>query len=360
MKHIFLAAFAACGSVAVAQQPSPAQSVLSAFGVVTYAAPFLLITPDARAAGLGDNGVALSPGVHSHFLNAAQLPFSETRVQAGITYTPWLRALVPDINHAAASFSSRIGETQAIGAGIRYMSYGSITTVSSGGGINQFRPNEFAVDASYAHKLGASFAASMTARFISSTVLKGAFPSLTGTIPMKTGLAAAADIAIYHQVEHDLFKHSGAFAWGLQVADIGTKISYSDSLPEYSLPATVTLGGRATVKGEHHHVSLSAGLQAMPSTYYYPYAGDARFIPSAGLEYDYATSFFLRTGASLEKDNEYMTFGAGIRYNVFRLDFSYLYPFEMRNPLEKTLRFTLAFCFDKFKTAPMPQPRPID
>lgn len=357
MKHLLLFAFTVCGSAVLAQQPSPAQSVLSAFGVETYGAPFLLITPDARAASLGDNGVALSANGNSVFLNAAQLPFSEQQMQLGITYTPWMRSLVPDVSHTAVGFNSHIGDKQAIGAGIRYMTYGVLMLTGPGGtNLRQFRPNEFSIDASYSRRLGESFAASMTGRFICSTLLDGTFPTLTGTIPMKTGLAAATDLAIYHQADHDMLHHSGTFAWGVQVANIGTKISYSDSLSKYTLPTTVTLGGRATVKGDHNHVSLSAGLQAMPSMLNYPYSTDARFIPDAGLEYDYDRIFFVRTGASLENnERQYMTFGAGVRYNVFQLDFSYLYAFAQRNPLENTVRFTLSFSFDKFKTAPMPR-----
>src|ERR1044071_9446276 len=147
---------------------------LSNINTITTAVPFLLITPDSRAGGMGETGVATTPDVNSIHWNAAKLAFAPKRIGLGISYTPWLRALVPDINLAYISFYMQPDKRSAFGASLRYFSLGNITfTDVVGNIIGQFRPNEFAFDFAYSRKLSDFFSAAMAARLIRSNLTNG-------------------------------------------------------------------------------------------------------------------------------------------------------------------------------------------
>jgi hypothetical protein len=179
--------------------PNAAQltEILNSINTITTAVPFLMITPDSRAGGMGETGVASSPDINSIHWNGAKLAFAEKKLGFGISYTPWLRALVPDINLAYVSFYTKPSKDQAFAGSLRYFSMGNITfTDQVGNPIGQFRPNEFAIDFCYSRKLSDKFSASMTARLVRSNLTNGITVQGQDT---KAGTAVAVDMSAYYR-----------------------------------------------------------------------------------------------------------------------------------------------------------------
>lgn len=365
---------------------------------ITTAVPFLLIAPDSRAGSMGDVGAASTPDANSIHWNASKLAFIDKNVGFSMSYTPWLRALVPDINLAYLSGYKKLDKTQVIAASLRYFSLGNIAfTDIVGNSTGQFTPNEFAIDAAYARKLSENFSGGMALRYI--------YSNLTGGIPLENGqtshagMSVATDISAYYQKEMTLSEKKSLLGIGLNISNIGAKVSYTETGNKDFIPINLRLGSSLKVDMDQYNtISVMADVNKLlvPTPPVYktdasgayikdsdgnpeiaagrnPNVGVAKGIfgsfndapggaleefhelnYSLGLEYWYDKQFAIRTGYFYEHrtkgNRQYLTFGAGLKYNVFGLDFAYVVPTSDQNsPLQNTLRFTLLFDFDGFK-----------
>lgn len=358
--------------------------------VILSAVPFLTIAPDSRAGAMGDVGVATSPDISSQHWNPAKYVFLKNDAGVAISYTPWLRRLIPDINLAYLSGYIKLDPQQAISGSLRYFSLGDILfTNIQGDPQGQFNPNELALDAAYSRLFTDNFSGGIGFRFIRS--------DLTGNMieETKAGMSVAADLAVYYQKEVDLSGRDGEVAFGANISNIGTKISYTESQEESFIPINLRLGGRLTTALDDYNsfsiaVDVNKLLVPTPPIYdeetneilhgkdpdvsvpvgmfrsFWDAPGVLRedgtrsvFLEelhevsiSTGAEYWYREQFAIRAGyfhEHMDKGNrKFATFGIGLKLNVFSLDFAYLVPFAQNSPLANTLRFTLGFDFDRF------------
>ncbi|HZK08374.1 MAG TPA: type IX secretion system outer membrane channel protein PorV [Bacteroidales bacterium] len=359
---------------------------------ITTAVPFLLIASDARSGAMGDVGAATTPDAASMHWNPAKYAFIESKAGFSASYSPWLRALVSDINLAYVSGFYRIDDKQTVAASLLYFTLGDIQfTNIEGGLIGNYRPNEFSVDATYSRKFSETWSGAVAARYIHSNLTQGVSVSGQATKP---GQSVAADIAVYHQRELDWSNFEYAeFALGINISNIGSKISYSDATTQKDfIPTNLRIGPRLTLDLDDYNrlsfmLDVNKLLVPTPPDYF-PDSTNAEGFPvirggmnpdvgpiegvfqswydapggfeeelrefyfATGVEYWYNKVFAVRGGFFYENKNKgnrkYFTLGAGLKYNVFGLDFSYLIPLEQQNPLENTLRFTLSFDFADF------------
>ncbi len=358
---------------------------------VTTAVPFLTIAPDSRSGGMGDVGVALSADANAMHWNPAKYAFVTNDIGLAISYTPWLRKLIPDINLAYLSGYKRLDENQVIAASLLYFSLGNITfTNDVGSTTQQFNPNEFSLDVAYARSFTDRFSGSIAFRYIYSNLTGGAFVNGVESHP---GMAFASDVSVFYQ-NKDLrvSNYASTFAFGANISNIGSKISYTQNSEKDFIPINLRIGTAFTVNFDDYNsltaaVDLNKLLAPSPPEYYNPgdsvdINGDpvikAGFDPNvsvpvgmfhsfydapggfteelreisiaAGLEYWYAKQFAIRGGFFYEDtykgNRKYFTVGIGLRLNVFGLDFAYLVPVNGQNsPLANTLRFSLLFDF---------------
>jgi len=361
-----------------------AQSSTNPINVVTTAVPFLRISPDARAGGMGDLGVATLPDANSSFWNEAKYPFATSKSAISATYTPWLKGLdLNDVYLASLAGYYKLDENQAISASLRYFSLGNIQfTDNLGNNLQTYRPREFAFDGGYSRKLSDNLGLGITIRYINSNLASG--QSASGST-YKTGTAVAGDVSLFHDGTVSSTNGSG-LNWGIALTNLGSKISYTNDASEKDfIPANLGLG-IAYVKAfdEANKMTFaldvnkllvptpplvgdSTGLVAYHNkgvvSSWFSSFGDApggfseelqEFQISAGLEYTYSEQFSFRAGYFYENpnkgDRQYFTIGAGLNYNMFGLNFSYLVPSGNgvnRNPLSNTLRFGIIFNLDK-------------
>jgi hypothetical protein len=322
--------------------------------------------------------------------NPAKFAFIEKDFGASVSYSPWLRGLVTDINLAYLGLYKRINERQVIAASLLYFSLGNINfTNEQGQDIGSFKPNEFAVDVCYAYKFTDNFSGGIAMRYIYSNLTGGIF---VGGAASKAGQSAAADVSIMYNKPLEIGKQKANVGFGVNISNIGAKISYTENLDRDFIPINLRLGPsflynfdksnslafmidfnkllvpttpvysdsldsqgqKIILKGRDPNVGI---VQGMIQSFYDSPGGFNEEIKeinlAIGLEYWYAKQFSVRTGyfheASTKGNRKYVTLGAGLRYSVFGLDFAYLIPIEQRNPLENTLRFTLHFDFEKVK-----------
>lgn len=226
--------------------------------VVTTAVPFLRISPDARAGGMGELSTATSPDVNSQFYNLAKYPFAGAKSAAGLTYTPWLKDLgLNDVFMATASGYTQFGEDreQAVSASMRYFSLGNIQfTDNLGNDLNSFRPREFSFDLGYSRKLSDKMALGVALRYINSNLAGGA--AVNG-VSYKAGTAVAGDIGLYYTGLNDEGK---GFSFGVAMTNLGTKIGYTDDPNQKDfIPANLSLGGTYTTTFSEVH-KLMFGL----------------------------------------------------------------------------------------------------
>ncbi len=361
-----------------------AQSTTNPINVVTTAVPFLRISPDARSGGMGDVGVATTPDANSSFWNQAKIPFAVSKSSIALTYTPWLKGLdLNDVYLASAAGYYKLDELQAISASLRYFSLGNIQfTDNLGNDLQTYRPREFAFDAGYSRKLSDKLGIGLALRYINSNLASG--QSASGST-YKTGSSVAGDLSAFHDGTAGSADGSG-LNWGITLSNLGVKISYTNDASEKDfIPANLGLG-LAYVKAfdETNKITFgldinkllvptppalgdSAGLanyhsKGVVSSWFSSF-GDApggfseeikEFQVSVGAEYSYNDQFAFRAGyfyeAPTKGDRKYFTVGAGLNYNMFGLNFSYLIPSGNginRNPLSNTLRFSLIFNLDK-------------
>ena len=350
--------------------------------------PFLTIAPDSRAGAMGDAGVATSPDVYSMHWNPAKFAFIDGNGGLGISYSPWLRNLVPDINIAYLAGYKRLDNKQVLSASLLYSSLGDVPFTDDFGNLERtFNPNEFALDAAYSRLFSENFSGGIAFRFIYSNLTGGSF---AGGVATKPGISFAADISGYYQKEVSLFNRDGQLGFGLNFSNIGSKLSYSDSQSSDFIPMNMRLGSAYTIELDNFNsitltIDLSKLLVPTPPIYsittpdsiiagkdpnvgvplaifqsFYDAPGGFKeelheITYSYGLEYWYNNQFAIRGGYFHENETKgnrkYFTAGAGFRLKVFTIDFSYLMPLAQNHPLARTLRFSLAFDFNALRNA---------
>jgi len=362
---------------------------------ITTAVPFLTIAPDSRAGAMGDIGCATSADANSQSYNPAKYVFSDNQFGFSLSYSPWLRQLVNDINLLYLSGYWRITDMDAIGASLRYFSLGDIDFMDENGqSVSTQNPNEFAIDFTYSRKLIDQLSIAITPRFIYSNLTAGQF---VGGEETKAGLAGAADISLFYEQDFDVkaFENSTLRA-GLCISNMGNKMSYSfGTLRRDFLPTNLKLGlgyemnfdgyNKLTLNGELNKLLvptnpiyaidsatgriiydaagnpvIAAGMdpdvsvpQGMIQSFYDAPGGfkeEMREIMWAlGAEYSYRDIFFVRLGyfheSQYKGNRQFLSVGAGIKYSVFGFDVSYLVATKQYHPLANTLRFSLNFDF---------------
>ncbi|MEG2337128.1 MAG: type IX secretion system outer membrane channel protein PorV [Bacteroidales bacterium] len=363
-------------------------------GVITTGAPFLLISPDARSGGLGDIGAASAPDAFSQHWNPAKYAFLEEDLSISLTYSPWLRNLVDDMNLGYLTASKKIGKRNTLAFSLLYFSLGEVLFVEHPEDPPQgYNPNEFSIDFSYARMLTNDFSIAVAARYIYSNLTMGRW---VGGVSTQPGQSVAADIALFYTKSLNIGKElkGGKISAGLNISNIGSKISYStDDLEKDFIPANLRLGVGFTMDiDDFNSISflgdinkllvptspiydttgaIKAGMNTNVGTMtgiihsFYDAPGGFKeemqeIMWSLGAEYWYNKLLAFRLGyfhESIHKGaRQYFTLGAGIRYNIFALDVSYLIPAVSakningnNNPLKNTLRFSLTFNFANLK-----------
>lgn len=348
---------------------------------ITTGVPFLTIAPDSRGGAMGDAGVATSPDASSQHWNPAKYAFAESEMGIALSYTPWLRALVSDINLAYLVGYKRLDDQQTVSASLRYFTLGDITFMSEyGDPTGQQSPNEFAFDVGYTRLLSDNFSGAVALRYIRSDLTGG---QLVNGVETHAGNSYAADVAFYYQNEIRVNRKNSTIGAGINISNIGSKISYTEGETKDFIPTNLKLGVSYKTEMDKYNtitfafdankllvptpdtasVDIVTGLGSTKS----PIAGifssfsDApggmseefkEITFSLGAEYWYNKQFALRAGYFYEDQSKgnrkFFTAGAGLKMNVFALDFSYLLPVAQNNPLANTLRFTLSFDFDAF------------
>ncbi|MEY3349136.1 MAG: type IX secretion system outer membrane channel protein PorV [Bacteroidota bacterium] len=372
MRHLLKVLFG--GLLLTLAQQLYAQNTLN---VVTSAVPFLRISPDARAGGMGDLGVATMPDANAQFYNLAKYPFAKNNSGIGLTYTPWLKDLgLNDVFLASLAGYTKIDETQSISGSLRYFNLGNIEfTDNFGNSLGTGRPRELGLDFGYSRKLSDQLSLGVGLRYINSALANAQI----GGVAYRPGNAVAGDLGIYYVSNPEDLT---GLSLGLAMTNMGSKISYTgDATQKDFIPANMTLGAMYTIiSNEVNRISLgmdihklmvptppllgdSAGMTNYRSKSvvgsWFSSFGDApggfseefkEFAFSLGGEFIYNEQFAVRAGYFYENKNkgnrQYFSMGAGFKYNNLDINLSYLIPSGTgvnRNPLSNTIRFSLLF-----------------
>ncbi len=336
---------------------------------ITTAVPFLIISPDSRAAGMGDVGVATSPDAASAYWNAGKLAFIDKGYGGSLSYTPWLGKIINDMRVIHLSGFYKINREEAVAASMKYFDLGEIE-FRDNGNVSQgrFNAREVAFDGTYSRLLTDNFSAGVTLRYI--------YSNLTGALPTTDATAAhsaAVDIGVYYT--KPLKSKNATLSWGASISNIGAKVSYTNSGNPDFIPTNLRLGGAYKMDLDPMN-SLTFALDfnklMVPTT-----APGSRNKPllngifgsfsdapggwqeelsevtiSGGLEYWYNQTFSGRLGYFFEDqtkgNRKYLTAGVGLRYNDFGVDVAYLVPTNQReSPLAETIRFTIQYLIAK-------------
>lgn len=230
---------------------------------ITTAVPFLMIGPDSRSGGMGDGGVALPPDANALHWNPSKLAFAENEGEFRVSVSPWLRNLVPDMSLAYLAGYKKLNKRSALGGSLRYFNLGSITfTDNNGGIIRDFKPAEFAVDVSFAQQFSDRFAGGISLRYINSNLTGGLNVSGANT---KAGQAVAADISFFFQNnEMRIADRDATFAFGLDISNIGNKMSYSETSRTDFLPINLRFGPALTLDiDEYNSLTFNADINKL-------------------------------------------------------------------------------------------------
>lgn len=390
MKKVFLSILILCGFGASLK----AQVILqdTAARAITTAIPFLLVTPDARSAAMGDAGVAISADPNSVYWNPAKLAFADAKYGVSLSYNPWLRNLVNDMWLSLLSGYYKIDDKQAFGLDFRYFNLGDINfTDVNGAPIRDFQMRELGIALMYSRKLSKQFGVSVGARYVNSNLTGEFAGGGANQAESKPGNTIAADLAFYYT--NDKLKISGKpaqLSFGLNISNIGAKISYTDQSQADFIPTNFRLGSALTmnldplgknkitfaldanklmvpspplrdgqgniIRGTNpRDISLISGILGSFSDA--PDGGKEELQEisiATGLEYSYNDFLMLRAGYfhehKLKGNRRHFTVGAGFRKGSLGFDFAYLIPVQVNNPLAETLRFTVMLNFkDKKK-----------
>ncbi len=369
--------------------------VTGQLNAIQTAVPFLTIAPDSRAGAMGDAGVATSPDINSQHWNPAKYAFIEGSGGFSLSYSPWLRNLVSDINLAYLAGYYRIDKRQVVSASMLYFSLGNIVFTDMFANVTRnFNPNEFAFDLAYSRAFSDYISGGIAFRWIYSNLAGGV--TVNGA-ESKPGNSFAADISTYYNRDIKLFDLNGNAGFGVNISNIGTKISYTDDKDPDFIPTNLRVGGIIGLDIDEFNsiaISLEMNKLLVPTPPVYWEDGDTMddgtlitenetFIKygmdpnvsvpvgmfqsfydapggiteelheitySVALEYWYNKQFAVRGGYfhehSTKGNRKFFTMGVGLKLNVLDIDFSYLLPLHQNHPLSNTLRFSLLFSFD--------------
>ena len=341
----------------------------------TTAVPFLTITPDSRHGAMGDVGAATSADANAQYWNPSKLAFTDEQFGLSLSFTPWLRQLVSDVNLAYLSGYWKLNSQQTIGASLRYFSMGEILlTDLNGTSLASVKPSEFALDVSYARKLSENFSGSVALRYIRSDLSGG-----IGTTAYVPGNAFASDVSFFYSRDLSKDDNRKIFAAGINISNIGSRISYDNGSHKEYLPANLKLGSSFTTELNKFNsftfaldfnkllvptpqLGTGANDSGKPSiSAIFSSLGDApggmkeelqEINYSAGIEYWYNSKFALRTGYFNENqykgNRKFFSTGVGVKMSICTIDFAYLIPVNQNNPLANTIRFTLNFNLGSF------------
>ena len=408
VKKILVAALVMVAAVSYGQNNNYLGQSVSP-NVITTAVPFVSISPDARGGALGDGGVATDADVYSMHYNPAKYVYLEDKFAAGLGYSPWLRKLVKDMNLAYLALAYKINDRSSVAGTLRYFNCGKIEFRDiNNTSLGKWRPNEWALDATYSRMLGDYLSGAVAGRFIFSDLTQN-----QGDYS-RPGISVAADVAVYYKRPVEWFSSMDAdFSWGAAITNIGSKITYNGvSDQRFFIPTTLRVGAGLKLEldeynslaftadfskllvptppiierdangnpimnddgtykilhGMDNHVSV---VQGMIQSFYdapgYGYNSNSELVQigkfyeelceiniGAGVEYWYNNVFAVRAGyfneTALKGNRKFVTLGAALKYNVFGLDVSYLIPINTvagSNPLENTLRFNLTYSMGK-------------
>ena len=359
----------------------------SSANAIPTAVPFLNISPDSRSGAMGEAGVAISPDVNDNFWNPSKLAFLEDQDAVSVSYSPWLRHLVPDVSLSYLSYAHKIDDRNTLGASLRYFNLGTIQLVDASQ-ISQgtYRPSEFSFDASFARKFGDGFSLGLTGRYIHSDLSNESFSSGSSQ-QTKAGNAFAADVSFYSKNTIQEFGTDATLAFGVDISNIGTKISYATGGTQYFLPTNLKIGAANTwqldelnqltlaldlnkllvpspplitdingnvTQGNTNNISVPAGFFQSFSDAPDGFKGELQEITiSPAFEYTYNKQFAIRAGYFYENPNfgnrQYLTLGIGLKVESYSFDFSYLAASQQNSPLANTLRFSLTANFGSTK-----------
>jgi hypothetical protein len=356
---------------------------------------------------MGDAGVALSADASAIHWNPAKLAFAENEFELALSYSPWLRALVSDMNLAYLSGFKKLNKNQAVGAALRFFSLGNITfTDETGTAIRDFKPAEFSLDVAFSQKLSEKFSGGIGARFINSNLTGGT--NVLGA-DSKPGRSVAVDVSVFYTNDDvEIGGRDAIWNWGLNVSNIGSKMSYTATAERDFIPTNLKFGTAITLLLDDYNeltFTLDANKLLVPTSPKYskiqgnedtiisgfdPDVGVATALIHSfydapgvvdetetgevtvesgsilkeelreinlggGMEYWYDKQFAFRAGYFYEHftkgHRQFITLGASLKYTVFAIDMSYLISTTQQNPLANTLRFTLRFEFDDLSAA---------
>ena len=409
VKKILVAALVMVAAVSYGQNNNYLGQSVSP-NVITTAVPFVSISPDARGGALGDGGVATDADVYSMHYNPAKYVYLEDKFAAGLGYSPWLRKLVEDMNLAYLALAYKINDRSSVAGTLRYFNCGKIEFRDiNNTSLGEWRPNEWALDATYSRMLGDYLSGAVAGRFIYSDLTQNQGDH------SRPGISVAADVAVYYKRPVEWFSSMDAdFSWGAAITNIGSKITYNGvSDQRFFIPTTLRAGAGLKLEldeynslaftadfsklmvptppiiardehgnplpgedgaeyqilhGMDNHVSV---VQGMIQSFYdapgYGYNSNNELVHigkfyeelceiniGGGVEYWYNNVFAVRAGyfneTALKGNRKFVTLGAALKYNVFGLDVSYLIPINTvagSNPLENTLRFNLTYSMGK-------------
>lgn len=396
-KHIFLAALLFACQTAVADGDKATKEKENMFNPVNHSVTSQMIAPDARGAGFGDVGAATDPDVNSQYWNPAKYPFAISKAGVAINYTPWLRQLVNDMDLAYLAGYYRIGDYSAVSGSLRYFSLGEVYTSEDFNENTTINPYEMSLDVAYSLMLSEKFSLAAAVRWIYSDLTYDYTES-----DNTPGSAFAADLACYYNTFFDIGNRECQLGLGLNISNIGSKIRYGGSNYSEFIPTNLRLGFNLMVPiDEYNRFSIAADankllvptcpsneqcaealgkdLKEIEGDWYNSHRVDNYYNLSSiggmfksfsdapggfkeelqevnwsvGAEYIYNDRFSLRAGYHHESENKgnrkYFTVGAGFRMSAFTLDCGYLFATAKTNPLDQTLRFTLAFDMDGIK-----------
>ena len=421
MKNIKLATLICLSALTLTTNTAFSQAKQVRQNPIGTAVPFLTITPDARHGSLGGVGAATSPDVYDNFHNPAKLAFMKEDASLGLSYTPWLSALVPGISLSYLSGMKRIDKMSAIGGSLRYFTLGEIQfTDEFGNPTIGHKPNEFSFDGAYSRKLSNNFSMSISLRFIYSNLTGG---QSVGGADTKAGLAASSDIFAYYQNDNiRLGDKDATLTFGTGISNIGNRMTYSDINQQDFLPMNFKFGSGLTIHLDEYNdfafvFDINKLLVPTPPIYASVNGGPSKIIAgqdpnrgianaifsswsdapgeplkdntgayiidadgiaeiekgsvlkeelreltfSVGMEYWYNKVFAARMGYFAEDESKgnrkSLSFGVGLKQNIFAIDISYLVPFYVgsqvsygQSPLANTLQFTMSFTFDQGKS----------
>jgi hypothetical protein len=337
---------------------------------ITTAAPFLMITPDGRAGGMGDVGVATSPDFNNQHHNPAKAAFNQSSLSIGVNFTPWMNKLVNDVYLGGISATGLIDDHSAWSASFKYFTLGEINlTDYDGNEIGIEKPNEMALDGTYALKLSEGFAMGVTLRYIRSD-----FALKVQDSELKTVNTFGVDVSGYYESMEDNYgDFNGVFRGGFNISNIGPKVSYVDGGRENFLPTNLKLGvGFDFIFDDFNKVNLTLETNKLLVPTPNPDKDDSEigfvegifssfgdapggfseeikeFTWQVGTEYVYNEAFALRAGyfheSKMKGARQFFTLGAGFKFKATHIDVSYLFnASDINNPLENTLRFSLGF-----------------